>query len=138
VNAYLHNNVTQPVDDASHPLPVTSQPQTSIPNPPNPVPTQIAPSSTWSSGIIPTNGLKSFALSGTLTQAGTLSIQRYVDPLGTTAIGLPITQTLTSNTLGTVAVNDGLPCLAVQFSITNSGGTFATLTNANLLAMQGL
>ena len=101
---------------------------------PNAVPTTIVKSTHWDSGVIACQGYSAIAVSAELSQAGTISIQRYIDPAGTIAIGAPITQALTANTLGTAAVNDGQPWGSFQVTITNSSGSVdGTLSNFAVL-----
>lgn len=104
-----------------------------VPVPPNAFPVTIAAGATYDTGIMPTNGAVGLAASGNLTQAGVLSIQRYIDSAGTIPIGAAITQTMTANTLATVAVNDGLPAASWHAAIQNTSGSTGTLSQAALL-----
>ena len=105
-----------------------------VPTPPVTPPATLAASAAWQSGIIPCGGVPAIAASAQLTTAGTLTIQRYIDPAGTVLIGAAITQALAANTLG-YAWNgrDGLPAASFQVTLTNTSGGTATITSVNLL-----
>ena len=125
------NQVTVSV---ANPLPVSSSPsQPVVPTPPTPPPATIAGGGSYQSGIIVSNGFRGIAAAATLTQAGTISIQRYIDVAGTILIGAASTQALSANTAGWVAVNDGLPCASFQVTVTNSSGSTGTLSNFAIL-----
>ncbi len=106
-------------------------------NPPNPFPSTIAPSGNWQSGIIRVYGggsLPALVVTVESTQAGAVSIQRYADAAGTIPVGGNISQTLTDSTEAYVGANDGVPYLSFQVTITNTGGSSATITDAAILA----
>ena len=69
-----------------------------VPTPPTPPPATLAASGTWVSGVMSLAGVNAFAVAATLSQAGTLVVQRYIDPAGTIAIGAAISQVMTANT----------------------------------------
>lgn len=92
-------------------------------------PATIAGSATWTSiAIATTPPGRSLFVVATSSQAGTLSIQRYADAAATIAIGAAISQALSADVSGTVAVNDGLPYLAAKISIVNGSGSTATIS----------
>lgn len=96
--------------------------------------TSIIASGTNNSGIVICNGYKNFAFSVTSTQAGTLSIQRYLDTAGNIAQGAALTASITANTAAIINSNDGHPFQALQITVTNSSGSNpATLSNTMLL-----
>lgn len=103
------------------------------PTPPTPAPATIAGGGNWNSGIIPANGARSVAVSAELSQAGTLTLQRYIDAAGTIAIGAAIVQALSANVVGTVAANDGLPFSSFSVVVANSSGSVGNLTNVYIL-----
>lgn len=105
---------------------------TQNPTPVNPVPVLIAGGATYSSGAMAANG-NSFAASALLTQNGSLTLQRYIDAAGVIPIGDLITQAITANTLATVAVADGLPCVSWIVSIINSSGSVGNLSEVVFL-----
>lgn len=107
-----------------------------IPVPPTPFPASIENGTTYDSGIMPTYDYEALAVSAQLSQAGSLSIQRYIDEAGTIPMGAAITQAMTADTLATVAVNDGQPALSWKVTIQNTGSAAGDLTDAALL-MQG-
>ena len=105
--------------------------------PPTAVPATIAKSASYTSGIIACQGYNAIAVSANIDQAGSLSLQRYIDAAGTIPIGTPITQALTSTVLGTVFANDGQPWSSFQVTVTNSSGsTAANLTQFEILISQ--
>lgn len=93
----------------------------------------IGASSNINSNVIFTNGYKIFSFGATSTQNGTISIQRYLDSLGTIIQGSAITGSLTANTAVIVSSTDGLPFQSLIINITNSAGSAATLSNVLLL-----
>lgn len=103
------------------------------PVPPTPAPATIAGGGNWNSGIIAANGARSVAASAELSQAGTLTLQRYIDAAGTIAIGAAVIQALSANVVGTVAVNDGLPFSSFSVVVANSSGSVGNLTNVYIL-----
>lgn len=119
---------------AATPVYLTANPNAQVnPVPPTPVPTTIAGGGNWASGIIPGAGYNKLATTAQLSQAGTLTIQRYVNAAGTIPIGAAIVQALSANTLGYAAVNDGLPFASWQVTIANTSGSVGNLTNVVLL-----
>lgn len=95
--------------------------------------TSIAASGSVASGVIQTNGYKAFAFATTSSQAGTVSIQRYLDAAATIPQGAPLTATLTAATAAVVNATDGVPFQSAIVTVTNSGTVAATLTNTGLL-----
>jgi hypothetical protein len=84
--------------------------------------------------IVVSNGWKLFSVGLKSTQAGNLSIQRFLDLAGTVPQGAAVTAALTANTAAYATVGtDGLPFASVQVTVSNSGGSAATLS-----AVQGL
>lgn len=92
-------------------------------------PATIAAGQTWTSDPV-TVGDGDVGIFGcaTSTQAGTLSIQRYATRAGAIGIGSATSQVMSANTSACVAVNDGMPYLSFRVSITNSGGSPATIS----------
>lgn len=81
------------------------------------------------SGVILSNGYLAFALGLTSSQAGGISIQRYIDVAGTVAQGAAITASLTAATAAVANVtNDGKPFASLIITVTNSSGSAATLS----------
>lgn len=100
---------------------------------PNPAPATIAAGATWLSGPISAASYNSIAAGATLSQAGTLSIQRDMDAAATLPIGAALSQTMTANVFATVALNDGLPFVSWQVSIHNTSVSVANLTNVTVI-----
>ncbi|MCM2547638.1 hypothetical protein [Burkholderia glumae] len=80
------------------------------------------------------NGWKLFSVGLKSSQAGQISVQRFLDLAGTVPQGAAVTASLTANTAASATVGtDGLPFASVQVTVTNSSGSAATLS-----AVQGL
>jgi hypothetical protein len=109
-----------------------------VSSPPNPFPTLIASSGSWNSGIISMQGCRGITAAVTSTQAGNISIQRYADAAGLIAVGTVLTQAITANTPATVSVNDGLPALYFQVTITNSSASTAATITYPAIIMTGM
>jgi hypothetical protein len=107
-----------------------------IPDPANfqtPPPATLAGGASWVSGPISLSGYRSLAVNAKLSQAGTLTIQRYMDLLGLIAIGAPVTQAMTANVDAYVALNDGLPAVTYSITVHNTSGSTGNLTNVAVL-----
>lgn len=91
-------------------------------------PATIADSGSWTSNLLPTDGYKVIAVGVTSSNAGVLSVQRYLDTLGLVPQGSPITFSLVAATAGVINVMDMAPCQSFTIGITNGSGTTATLT----------
>jgi hypothetical protein len=95
--------------------------------------TPIAESGSSVSDVIPTNGFKIVAFGLTSSQAGSVSIQPYLDEAGTIAAAAPTTGTLVAGTPLVVAVT-GVTMSSLKITVTNSSGTTAAnLTNVIVL-----
>lgn len=80
--------------------------------------------------VVVSNGWKLFSVGLKSTQAGQISIQRFLDVAGTVPQGAAVTAALTANTAASATVGtDGLPFASVQVTVSNSGGSAATLSN---------
>ena len=86
-----------------------------------------------SSNLIQTNGYKVLALGVTSTQAGTATIQRYLDAAGTIAQGPALSVTLAASTAAVLNSNDGAAFQSARVTVTNSGASAGTLSNVLLL-----
>lgn len=86
-----------------------------------------------SSNLIQTNGYKVLALGVTSTQAGTATIQRYLDAAGTIPQGPALSVTLSASTAAVLNSNDGVAFQSARVTVTNSGASTATLSNVLLL-----
>lgn len=98
-----------------------------------PPPGTIAAAGNYTSNVIIADGFKAIAAAITSTQAGAISIQRFIDRAGTIAQGAAISTTLVAATPAVVNSNDGLPFQSFVVKITNTGGSTATITNFALL-----
>ena len=89
----------------------------------------IAASSTYTSNVIVADGFKAIGIGVTSSQAGTITIQRYLDRAGNVPVGAPITAALTAATAQWCTSNDGVPFQSFKFSISNSGTSAANVSN---------
>jgi len=85
------------------------------------------------SNVIASDGFKALSCAVLSSQAGAVSIQRYVDKVGTLPQGAPISSTLVAATANVVNSNDGLPFQSFKVTITNTGGSTATISGFALL-----
>jgi hypothetical protein len=88
------------------------------------------------SNLIFTDGIQTAAVGVTSTQAGTLTVQRYIDDTGTIKQGAALTASITANTPAIVNITDGNPFSSFTVDVSNSSGTPATLSNVGIL-LQG-
>jgi hypothetical protein len=93
----------------------------------------IAASGNTLSNLIVTDGYKTLSVGVTSTQTGQISVQRYLDDAGTVKQGAAVTAALTANTAGVCNVTDGNPFSSYTVTITNTGGSTATLSNLAIL-----
>jgi hypothetical protein len=94
-------------------------------------PTTIPEGGSFTSGILPGDGFKTFAIALTSSQAGSISVQRFLDAAGTIPVAAVNTQALTAaaSPPNVLTITDGLPYLTFKVTITNTGGAAATVTN---------
>ena len=88
------------------------------------------------SNLIFSDGMQIGAVAVTSTQAGNITVQRYLDDAGTIKQGATLTQAITANTAGVLNITDGNPFASLTVNISNSGGSPATLSNLGIL-LQG-
>jgi len=79
------------------------------------------------------SGYNKLAAAATLSQTGTLTLQRYIDAAGTIALGSAVTQAMTANVSATVWVNDGQPAASWRVTVQNTSGSTGNLTGVALL-----
>lgn len=95
--------------------------------------TSVAASGSSQSALVLSNGYGEFAFAVTSSQAGSVSIQRYLDTAGTIPQGAALTASLTASTAAVVNATDGVPFASFQVTVNNSGTAAATLSNVGLL-----
>ena len=115
------------------PYPNWSVRQAPVPATVHNMPASIAGSGSAQSSLIVTEGFSLVSAGVTASQAGTMSIQRYLDAGGTVAQGLAIQVALTAATAANLDVLDGKPFASFKLTITNSSGSTSNLTNFALL-----
>lgn len=111
----------------------TSMQQAPVPASAHNLPSTISANSTVQSSLIVTEGFTLISSGIKSTQAGTMSIQRYLDAGGTVPQGAAVAVNLTANTAANLDVLDGKPFASFQLTVTNSSGSTATLSNFALL-----
>ncbi len=104
--------------------------------PVQPAPTTIAASATWNSGILISGGSPKVAAGVTSTQAGAITITRYLDTAGTVTIDTH-TAPLTANNFASLVLVDNVPFGSFMVQISNTGGSAATLTNFSAAIVSG-
>ena len=97
------------------------------------LPATVPASSNVSGNLIQTNGYKVLAFGVTSTQAGTATIQRYLDVAGTIAQGTALSVALTAATPAVLNGNDGVAFQSAKVTVSNSAVSAATLSNVLLL-----
>lgn len=105
---------------------------------PVPQATHNLPSSIPASGLVQTNLIKSdgytlISAGITTTQAGTMSIQRYLDDGGTQVEGAPATVPLVAGVPANLDVLDGQPFCSFILTVTNSSASVSTINGFALL-----
>ena len=108
-------------------------PQAPVPATTHNLPSSIAGSSSVQSSLIVTEGFSLISAGVTASQAGTMSIQRYLDAGGTVVQGAASQVSLTANTAANLDVLDGKPFASFILTITNSSGSTSNLTNFALV-----
>ncbi len=107
--------------------------QTSVPARTHNLPATMNASSSVQSSLIVTEGYTLISVGITLTQNGTLSVQRYLDAGGTVLQGNAVSIPLVANTAANLDVLDGKPFASFQVTVTNSSGTSASLSALAIL-----
>jgi hypothetical protein len=102
-----------------------------------PFPAVIAANGSWSSGVLPLLGYSGISASVTSNESGAISIQRYLDRAGSIKVGTAVSQAITAGTPATVSVNDGLPALYFQVTITNGSGSSSAATSGIAIILTG-
>jgi len=89
-------------------------------------PGTIAASGTFTSTVMPTYGMPHVAVAAKIDQAGTLSVQRYLDNAGQVAAGAAVTAAMTKNTTATIDNLGTVLSQSLSISIINSATVVAT------------
>lgn len=113
-------------------IPIGQNAQASIPQPT--VPATVPANGNITLGPMIAAGFHGLAAACTLSVAGSISIQRYIDLAGTIAIGNSVSQAITGGTPATVAIYDDQPAASWIVTIANSTGGVGNLTNTAFLA----
>ncbi len=93
----------------------------------------VAASGNTTSNIITADGYKLCTVAVMSTQAGTLTVKAYVDLAATIQRGSTVSTALTANTAGIADLSGLAPFQALVITISNSGGSTATLSNLLVL-----
>ncbi len=100
------------------------------------LPATVPAGSNVTSQPIYSDGMQLGAVGVTSSQAGNITVQRYLDHAGLIKQGAALTQAITANTAGVLNITDGNPFASFTVNISNSGGSAANLTNVGIL-LQG-
>lgn len=112
-------------------------PQAPVPASVHNLPGTVPASGNIQSSLILTEGFSLISIGITASQAGTLSIQRYLDAGGTVVQGAASQITLNANAPANLDIMDGKPFAAFSVTITNSSGSTSTISNLAILAQVG-
>ena len=112
----------------------TSREQAPIPQSVHNLPGTSAANSSVSTSLVKTDGFTLISAGITVTQNGTLSIQRYLDDGGVQIQGAAISIAVTANTPANLDILDGKPFSSFLLTITNSTASAATISSFALLA----
>ena len=97
------------------------------------LPSTVAAGGSVTSSLIVTEGFSLISAGVTSTQAGSLTIQRYLDAGGTVPQGAASSVALTAASAANLDVLDGKPFASFRLSVSNSGSNAAALTGFALL-----
>ncbi|QEL14781.1 hypothetical protein [Limnoglobus roseus] len=100
------------------------------------IPATVPSSNSVTSNPIFTLGLQLVAIALTSSQAGNITVQRYLDDAGLIKQGPVLTQAITANTAAVLNITDNNPFATFTVNVSNSGGVAANLTNLGIL-LQG-
>ena len=101
------------------------------------LPTTLAAATGWTSPPIANCGYTHITLGFTSSQAGTLSLNRYVDPACTVIIGAAVTQAVVAATAVALENNDGKGFSGFTVAFSNTSASLATLSSVALLLSSG-
>lgn len=97
------------------------------------LPASVPASGSVISAPILSSGYSAFAVGVTSSQAGTVTVQRYLDTAATIPQGAPLTANLTAASAGVVNATDGAPFASFTVRVSNSGSAAASLSNVGVL-----
>jgi hypothetical protein len=89
-----------------------------------------------SSNLLAADGFPAMAIGVTSSQAGQLSVQRYLDSAGTIAAGAALTAALTAATPAVLNNNDGTIFRSFKIAITNTNGSTAANVTGLIVVQQ--
>jgi hypothetical protein len=107
--------------------------QAPVPQSVHNLPGAIAASSSVSTSLIKTDGYTLISAGATMTQNGSMSVQRYLDDGGTQIQGPALTVPLTANVAANLDLLDGKPFSSFILTITNAAASVATISGFALL-----
>jgi hypothetical protein len=107
--------------------------QAPVPQTTHNLPGTIAASSAASTSLIKADGFSLISAGVTMTQNGTMSVQRYLDDGGTQVQGAPIAVPVIANTAANLDVLDGKPFAAFVLTVTNGAASVSTINGFALL-----
>ena len=89
----------------------------------------VPPLGSLTTGLLVASGYKNLAVGVKSTQAGQISVQRYIDEAGQVPQGAAVTGAILANTQTTLNISDGAIFGSFTVSISNTGAASATLSN---------
>jgi hypothetical protein len=105
-------------------------------NIPVPIVTSLLASGVWSSGLILNDGFRYLSVGVTMSQAGTLVVNQFIDTAGLVA-RTPISNTVVASTPLLIDVSDLKPFLAFTLVLTNTSVSTATVSGFAVLLSAG-
>jgi hypothetical protein len=93
----------------------------------------IPASGSFTSPLFSADGYYDFSIGLTSSQAGNLTLLRFIDDAGTTALDGGQTVALTGGTPAVPTVTDGKPFAACEVKVTSTGSSAATLSGLAVL-----
>ncbi|MGB9154222.1 MAG: hypothetical protein WCD70_14170 [Alphaproteobacteria bacterium] len=112
-------------------------PQAPVPASVHNLPGTIPASGNVQSSLILTEGFSLISVGITTSQAGTLSVQRYLDAGGVVVQGAASSVALSAGIAANLNIMDGKPFASFIITITNSAGSVSTISNLAVLAQVG-
>jgi hypothetical protein len=97
-------------------------------------PETIAAAGTFTSPLLLTQGLTHWAVGGTLSTAGSVELQPYLDLAGLTPNGAPLSGAITAGAPFVLDVNVGVVMRSAKVEIVNTDSAAGTLTNPLVVA----
>lgn len=92
-------------------------------------PATVGATSTWTSAVQVADGFKNLGVGATLSTAGNLIVNRYLDLAGTILNGPATTVAITAGTPAVAIITDGKPMASYTVQVQNTAAGVGNLTN---------